>query len=94
MVKKARLGKDCEFIATLLRPNLTTKVGPHKTKEDAMANKTFVLMAKRAVLVMAEIKVATEAFDRGDTNVFDALESVRFAIEAYDKAEKSRREAA
>lgn len=93
-MKKPRLGKDGEFTVALLVPNLTTKVGLHKTKEGAMANETFVLMAKRAVLVMAEIKAATEAFDRGDTNVFDALETVRCAIEAYAKAKESRRKAA
>ncbi len=59
-----------------------------------MERKTFVSMAKQAVLAMAEIKAATEAFDRGNTNVFDALESVRVAVEGFAKAEESRRKAA
>jgi len=62
--------------------------------EGAMATKTFVTLAKRAVLVMAEIKAATDAFDRGDANVFDALDAIRFAIKAYTKSEEGRREAA
>ena len=59
-----------------------------------MTNKTFAKLAKRAVLVMAEIKAATDAFDRGDTNVFDALDAIRVAIEAYAQSEAGRREAA
>ena len=59
-----------------------------------MKDKNFVTLAKRAVLVMAEIKAATDAFDRGDTNVFDALDAIRVAIEAYAQSEAGRREAA
>ncbi len=59
-----------------------------------MTNKNFVTLAKRAVLVMAEIKAATDAFDRGDTNVFDSLDAIRVAVEAYTKSEVGRREAA
>lgn len=59
-----------------------------------MTNKSFVTLAKRAVLVMAEIKAATDAFDRGDTNVFDSLDTIRVAVEAYTKSEEDRREAA
>jgi hypothetical protein len=59
-----------------------------------MTNKTFAKLAKRAVLVMAEIKAATDAFDRGDTNVFDALDAIRVAVEAYAESEAGRREAA
>jgi hypothetical protein len=51
-------------------------------------------MAKRAVLAMAEIKAATEAFEQGDTNVFDALDAVRVAIEGYAEREAGNREAA
>ena len=35
------------------------------------------------ILTLAEIKAAVEAFDRGDTNVFDALDAVIVAVEAY-----------
>ena len=59
-----------------------------------MKDKNFVMLAKRAVLLMAEIKAATDAFDRGDTNVFDALDAIRVAIEAYAQSEAGRREAA
>jgi|688.fasta_scaffold168468_5 hypothetical protein len=59
-----------------------------------MTNKTYATLAKRAVLVMAEIKVATDTFDRGDTNVFDALDAIRVAVEAYAKEEDSERKAA
>ena len=56
-----------------------------------MDDTNFLVMAKRAVLAMAEIKVATEAFDQGDTNVFDALDAVRVAVEAYADREVSIR---
>lgn len=59
-----------------------------------MENRNLVLSAKRAVLAMAEIKAATEAFDQGKTNVFEALESVSIAVEGYAEAEESRRRAA
>lgn len=62
--------------------------------EGATMNKTFVSLAKRAVLVMAEVKVATDAFDRGDTNVFDSLDAIRVAVEAYAKSKSGVREAA
>jgi hypothetical protein len=59
-----------------------------------MKNKTFATLAKRAVLVMAEIKAATDAFDRGDTNAFDALDAIRVAVEAYAKDEAGKQKAA
>jgi hypothetical protein len=61
-----------------------------------MKNKNCVTPAKRAVLVMAEIKAATDAFDRGDINVFDALDVVVAAVEEYRAAARSdkRRDAA
>ena len=42
-----------------------------------------VPFATTAILTLAEIKAAVEAFDRGDTNVFDALEKIVVAVEAY-----------
>lgn len=48
-----------------------------------MTDKTCATLATRAVLVMAEIKAATDAFERGDTNVFDALDAIRVAVETY-----------
>ena len=59
-----------------------------------MDDTNFMLLAKQAVLAMAEIKAATEAFDRGETNVFDALDSVRMAVDWNAECEASKREAA
>ena len=43
-----------------------------------------------------EIKAATEAFDSGDTNVFDALDAIIAAIEDVraSAVDRGRREAA
>ncbi|MFN9370117.1 MAG: hypothetical protein ACK6CT_15360 [Planctomycetia bacterium] len=49
---------------------------------------------KLAVLTVAEIKAATEAFDRGDANVFAVLDAIVVAVEAYRSAAPRRREAA
>jgi hypothetical protein len=38
------------------------------------------------ILTLAEIKAAVGAFDRGDTNVFDALDAIIVAVEAYQAA--------
>jgi hypothetical protein len=49
-----------------------------------------------AVLTLAEIKAAVEAFDRGETNVSDALEAIIVELEAYRAAtrpENSRKTA-
>jgi hypothetical protein len=59
-----------------------------------MTHTTYATVANQAVLVMAEIKSATDAFDRGDTNVFDALDANRVAVGAYAKGESDWREAA
>jgi hypothetical protein len=49
-----------------------------------------------AVLTLAEIKAAVEAFDRGETNVLDALDAIVVEVEAYRAAVRpeSNREAA
>lgn len=47
-----------------------------------------------AILTLAEIKAAVEAFDRGDTNVFDALDAIVVAVEACRNAAALRRDAA
>lgn len=39
-------------------------------------------VAKAAVLILAEIKSATEAFDRGEINAFDALDAIAVALDA------------
>lgn len=47
-----------------------------------------------AIITLAEIKAATESFDAGQANVFDALDAIMFAIEAYRCATGVRRDAA
>lgn len=51
-------------------------------------------IAKTAILTLAEIKAATQAFDKGETNVFEALDAIEVAIDAYRRAAQSRRDAA
>ena len=50
--------------------------------------------AKNAILTLVEIKAATEAFDRGEINAYDALDAIIVAVEAYRSTEHSRQEAA
>lgn len=50
--------------------------------------------AKTAVLTLAEIKAATEAFDRGETNAYDAIDSITVAVDAYRATAETRRKAA
>jgi hypothetical protein len=45
-----------------------------------------VPFATTTILTLAEIKAAVEAFDRGDTNLFDALDVIIVAVEAYRAA--------
>ena len=40
-------------------------------------------LATIAVLTVAEIKNAVEAFDRGDTNVFTTMDEIVTTVEAY-----------
>lgn len=54
-----------------------------------------------AILILAEIKAAAGAFDRGDSDVFDALDAIVVAVESYQAArnadagrESHRRDAA
>jgi hypothetical protein len=47
-----------------------------------------------AILTLAEINAATESFDAGQANVFDALDAIMFAIEAYRCATGVRPDAA
>jgi hypothetical protein len=42
--------------------------------------------AKAVVLTLSEIKAAVEAFDRGETNAFDALDAIVVEVEAYRAA--------
>ena len=53
-----------------------------------------IVVTKHAVLAMAEIKAATDAFDNGDTNVFEALEAIIAVVEAYRASVQIKRQAA
>lgn len=94
IVKKRWLGKERREVRGLSVSCLTMRAGHEIAMEGAMTNKNFVTLARRAMLVMAEIKAATDDFDRGDANVFDALDAIRLAIEAYTTNEEGRREVA
>ena len=50
--------------------------------------------ATRAVFAIADIKAVVDAFDRGDLNLFMALDAIAAAVEAYQDAATSGREAA
>ncbi len=50
--------------------------------------------ARLAIHALAEIKAATQSFDSGQANLFDALEAIRIAIEAYRRSMDMRRRAA
>lgn len=50
-------------------------------------------ITKTAILSLAAIKAATEAFDRGDSNAFEALDAIVVAVEGYRAAEQSHRKA-
>ena len=41
---------------------------------------------KAAIITLAEIKATVETFDRGESNVFDALDAIIVEIEAYRAA--------
>jgi hypothetical protein len=45
-----------------------------------------VPFATTAILTLADIKAAVEAFDRGATNAFDALDAIIVAVEAHQAA--------
>ena len=47
-----------------------------------------------AILALARIKAAAEAFDSGETNVSDALDAIVAAVEAWQTAGLLRRAAA
>jgi hypothetical protein len=59
-----------------------------------MTNKQLRSSTTLAILAMAEVKAAAESFDKGSTNVFDALDAIVVAIEAYRAARRPRRVAA
>lgn len=44
-----------------------------------------------AILAMAEIKAATDAFERGEVNVHEALDAIAVAVEARREAAAEQR---
>lgn len=50
--------------------------------------------AHAVILLLAEIKAAVEAFDRGERNAFDIVDAVIVAVETYRGAVKAWRKAA
>jgi hypothetical protein len=59
-----------------------------------MSVKKLQSPAALAIFALAKIKGATQAFDEGQTNVFDALDAIVVAIEAYRSGAVARRKAA
>ena len=53
-----------------------------------------VSLATSAIMTIAEINAAVEAFERGEISVFDALAAVGTAWEAYEGGVPARRPAA
>ena len=54
-----------------------------------MKKPILVPFAKPAILTLAEIKAAVEAFDRGEANVLDALDAIVVTVEAHQAATAS-----
>jgi len=50
--------------------------------------------ASTAILLLAEIKAAVEAFDRGDANAFDVVDAVIQAVTEYRVSAEFPRSAA
>ena len=59
-----------------------------------MVPNNIVSLATCAIMTMAEVKAAVEAFERGEISVFDALAAVGTAWEAYEAGVPARRQAA
>jgi hypothetical protein len=59
---------------------------PTEAKVAAMQTPVSVPFATTAILTLAEIKAAVERFDRGETNVFDALDAIIVAVDAHQAA--------
>ena len=59
-----------------------------------MVPNDIISIATCAIMTMAEVKAAVEAFERGEISVFDALAAVGTAWEAYEAGVPARRQAA
>jgi len=51
-------------------------------------------IVKHAILTLADIQERIAEFDRGEANLFDALDAIAVILEAYRSAREPRREAA
>ena len=52
-------------------------------KEVGMMQKELRTPTAFAILAMAEVKAAVDGFNNGESNVFEALENIVVAVEAY-----------
>lgn len=59
---------------------------PPQEKRVPMKTPPKIPLVKAAILTLAEIKAAVEAFDRGESNVFDALDAIVIAIKVSRSA--------
>ena len=59
-----------------------------------MSGKKLLSPAAMAIFTLAKIKAATHAFDKGQTNVFDALDTIVVEIAAYRSGAVARRKVA
>jgi hypothetical protein len=50
---------------------------------DSMATYWGVKNATTAILTLADIKAAADAFEQGEVSVFDTLDTIAMAIEGY-----------
>ena len=53
---------------------------------DSMATYWGAKTATTAILTLADIKAAADAFERGEVSVFDALDAIAMTIQAYEAA--------
>ena len=58
-------------------------VGLFINTEVTMSSENSHALARMAILTLAEIKEVAAAFDGGEVNLFEALDAVRAAVEAY-----------
>jgi hypothetical protein len=73
---------------------LGMELGMVLPKECAVVPNETVSLATIAIMTIAEINAAVEAFERGEISVFDALAAVGTAWEAYEGRVPARRQAA
>jgi hypothetical protein len=71
-------------------------VGSFIITEASMSSENSHALATMAILTLVEIKNVAAAFDGGEVNLFDALDAVGAAVEAYqgEAQQLARREAA